>query len=263
MPDLASLDPTNRFTGLAGGYARYRPSYPAQAVDFVVARCGLGSESILVDVGCGTGISSRLFAARGIGVIGIDPNAEMRAAAENGELEAVQPSVTYREGRAESTGLPRACADAVLAAQAFHWFEPVATLREFHRILKTGGWAILMWNERDEHDRFTAVCGDVIRSAGEAAAIESARQALAGDALQTSPLFQHTEAVTFANEQAVDLEGLLGRAFSASYAPREAGERAAWAFRFRELFQLHQRAGRVVLRYQTSVFLSQRTGCTP
>ena len=61
--------------------------------------------------------------------------------------------MTYREGRAEATGLPTAYADVVLSAQAFHWFEPVATLREFHRILKPDGWAILMWNERDDATR--------------------------------------------------------------------------------------------------------------
>ena len=82
MPKLSSLNPTGRFTGLAETYARYRPGYPSQAVDFITARCALGKGSLLVDVGCGTGISSRLFAARGISVIGIDPNAEMRAAAE-------------------------------------------------------------------------------------------------------------------------------------------------------------------------------------
>src|SRR5712691_10919508 len=97
-------DPTARFTGLAELYARSRPGYPAQAVDFVLATCNLRSGSALVDVGCGTGISSRLFAARGLHVIGIEPNADMRAraAAEPG------PVVEYRDGRAESTGLPPA-----------------------------------------------------------------------------------------------------------------------------------------------------------
>ena len=74
MPELSSLNPTGRFTGLAETYARFRPSYPVQAIDFIMTRCGLGRESLLVDVGCGTGIASRLFAARGISVIGIEPN---------------------------------------------------------------------------------------------------------------------------------------------------------------------------------------------
>jgi SAM-dependent methyltransferase len=258
MADLSSLNPTNRFTGLAETYARHRPRYPGASIDFVIAHCALGSGSLLVDVGCGTGISSRLFAARGIRVIGIDPNAEMRAAAESAQSLDSHLNVTYHEGRAESTGLPFACADAVLAAQAFHWFEPVATLQEFHRILRTDGWVVLMWNERDERDSFTAAYGDVFRSAGDAAAIESARQAGAGQALFNSPLFQQAEAVSFPNEQAVDEEGMLGRAFSASYAPKEARERAEWADRFRAVFREHQRDRKVVLHYRTSVFLARR-----
>ena len=166
--------------------------------------------------------------------------------------------MNYREGRAESTGLPAEGADAVLSAQAFHWFEPVATLREFHRILKPAGWVILMWNERDERDPVTAAYGEVIRTSRDAAAIESSRQTRAGDALRTSPLFWRAEQVTFHHQQALDEEGLLGRAFSVSYAPREAGEREVWAERLRAVFRHYQRDGTVVLHYQTSIYAAQR-----
>jgi SAM-dependent methyltransferase len=257
MPELSEFNPTGRFTGLAETYARFRPSYPSQAIDFIMARCGLGKECVLVDVGCGTGIASRLLAARGVTVIGVEPNTEMRCAAE---AIAVEPRLTYRAGRAESTGLPAAVADAVLSAQAFHWFEPVATLREFHRILKPSGWTVLLWNERDERDPVTAAYGEVIRTARDAAAIESPRQMRAGDALRTSPLFHRAEQVTFHNQQGLDEEGLLGRAFSVSYAPREASEREAWAERLKVAFHKHERDGMVVLRYQTTIYVAQHKG---
>ncbi len=105
-------------------------------------------------------------------MIGIEPNAEMRATASATSPGPGERPVTYRDGRAESTGLPAAVADLVLAAQAFHWFEPDAALREFHRILKPDGWAALMWNERDEQDPFTAAYGAVIRTGRDTAAIE-------------------------------------------------------------------------------------------
>src|SRR5207249_1176844 len=134
MTELSRSNPTGRFTGLADSYAKYRPGYPIAAIDFVVRRCRLAKDFILVDVGCGTGISSRLFAERHLCVIGLEPNAEMRTAAKAGPVSANCPRPTYRDGRAEATGLPDQSADAVLAAQAFHWFEPETALREFHRI---------------------------------------------------------------------------------------------------------------------------------
>jgi SAM-dependent methyltransferase len=261
MLELSNFNPTGRFTGLAETYARFRPSYPAHGVDFIMARCGLGTDSLLVDVGCGTGIASRLFASRGVRVIGIEPNTDMRCAATSTVgADGADSIVAYRAGQAEATGLGAASADAVLSAQAFHWFEPVATLREFHRILKPEGWVILMWNERDERDPVTAAYGSVIRTASDAAAVEGPRQTRAGHVLRTSPLFEQAEQVTFNNQQSLDEEGLLGRAFSVSFAPHEAGERERWAERLRGVFRQWQQDGRVSLRYRTSIYVARRRG---
>ncbi|HZT80858.1 MAG TPA: class I SAM-dependent methyltransferase [Gemmataceae bacterium] len=256
MSDLSRANPTGRFSGLADSYAKYRPDYPPAAIAFVLSRCGLGPGSVLVDVGCGTGISSRLFAARGLAVLGVEPNDEMRRQAE-AVPSARQPAPLYCKGRAEETGLPDAAADAVLAAQAFHWFDAGAALREFHRILKPGGWVALLWNERDESDPFTAAYGEVIRSAPEAKAVELPR-GRAGEPLLASPLFEAGERVCFPNSQALDEEGMLGRAFSASYAPKEPAAAAGFADALRAVFGRFQQQGQVVLRYATSVYVARR-----
>jgi SAM-dependent methyltransferase len=257
MRELADYRPTERFGGLADAYAKYRPGYPTAAIDFIMSRCGLKGESLVVDVGCGTGISSRVFAARGVRVLGLEPNAEMRVRAEAESVPAEWPKPVYRDGRAEATGLPDGMADAVLAAQAFHWFTPDAALRELHRILKPGGWVILLWNERAESDPFTAAYGAVIRHAPDAAAVEVPR-GRAGEALLTCGWFANRERVGFPHEQVLDEAGVLGRAFSASYAPREPDQAAAWAEALRAVFARYQQDGRVVLRYETSVYLGQR-----
>jgi SAM-dependent methyltransferase len=163
----------------------------------------------------------------------------------------------YRDGRGEATGLVDGEADAVLAAQAFHWFDAAAALCEFHRILKPGGWVALMWNERDESDACTAAYGVVMRSGPNAAAVEGPR-GKAGEVLLTSPLFEAAERVPFGYEQQLDEEGLLGRAFSASYAPREPAAVEVFADALRRVFADHKRGGRVALRYVTTVYLGRR-----
>ncbi len=260
MSNLSHLNPTGRFTGRSQAYAKYRPNYPAEAIDYVFARCGLVKGSRLVDIGCGTGISSRLFAARGLDVIGIEPNADMRAAAQSAPVDKAGQRVTYFPGKAEATGLNAESADAVLAAQAFHWFDPELALREFHRLLSPGGWAILMWNERDERDPFTAAYGALIRTAPGATAIENPRHGEAGKPLLASPLFWDGEQVTFPHEQSVHEAGLLGRAFSASYAPSGEDDVRRWSEGLKVLFTEHNRGGKVVIHYETAVYSARRSG---
>jgi SAM-dependent methyltransferase len=256
MSDVSPYRPTERFSGLSELYARHRPTYPAAALDLIQARCGLGPGALLVDVGCGTGISTRLFAARGVPVIGIDPNDDMRARAEAMTPPPGGPAPEYRQGTAEATGLPDGCAAAVLAAQAFHWFDAPAALREFRRVLRSGGHVALVWNDCDDDDPCTAAYQAVVgrwpvgRLGGTGP--------LASDALLHSPLFAADECVRFRNEQELDEEGLLGRASSVSWAPREAAAEAEIGRRLREVFAAHRRDGRVTLRYVTSVYLARR-----
>jgi SAM-dependent methyltransferase len=262
VPDLSDHDPLSRFTGLADVYSKCRPGYPDEAIEWVINHCGLTPPAVLVDIGCGTGISSRLFAQRGVQVIGIEPNAEMRARAESEPPSPQAAALSYHDGRAEQTGLPDSIADAVLAAQAFHWFDTGKALAEFHRILLPLGWVILMWNERDENDAFTAAYGAVVRSTRDAAAVEGPR-GRAGEVLLISPLFDQCERVVFSNTQLVDEEGLLGRAFSASYAPRLPAEAEAFAEALRDVFARFARDGAVQIHYETSVYVGRRRTALP
>jgi SAM-dependent methyltransferase len=256
MSDVAGFNPTGRFSGLADVYAKHRPDYPAAAVEHIIRQCALTGDAMLVDVGCGTGISTRQFAAHGIQVIGVEPNDAMRARAD---AEPGPGTIRYVKGTAEATNLPDGCATAVLAAQAFHWFDAPAALREFHRVLRPACCVALMWNERDEREACTAAYGKVMRSGPDAAAVEGPRQR-AGEALLNTPLFVEAHKVTFRHEQALDEDGLLGRAFSASYAPREPTAVEVFAAKLREVFARFQRVGQVVLCYETTVYYGKRQG---
>lgn len=255
MADLSHRDPLDRFTGLANVYARYRPDYPATAIDFLLEHCGLAPGAVAIDVGCGTGISSRQLAGRGLRVIGIEPNADMRRQAL--EEAGAGRAFTVQDGRAEATGLPTAGADAVVAAQAFHWFDFTKALQEFHRLLRPGGWVALMWNERDEEDPATAAYGAVVGATSDARAVEGPRRE-ARKALAPCPLFQRHEQRLFRHYQTVDEDGLLGRAFSASYAPRGSAARGRFAAAIGEVFARFQQGGSMPLRYVTSVDVAQR-----
>jgi SAM-dependent methyltransferase len=257
MPDLSDYNPTTRFSGLADLYARHRPGYPDEAIDLIVEYCRLGGETPLVDVGCGTGIASRIFAARGVPVLGIEPNDEMRARAEAEPPPPGGSPPRYLSGRSEATGLPDGCAAAVLAAQAFQWFDAPAALAEFHRILRPGGGVALLANERDESDPATAAYGRVLLTGPDARAVEAPRSR-AGEPLLASPLFTDGRRVQLRHRQELDEEGLVGRAFSVSYAPREPAAAAAFAGSLRVVFAAHQRQGRFVLHYETTVYLARR-----
>ena len=141
------MDTTERFSDRVADYVKYRPSYPQSLVAALEARHGWDpAKIVLADVGSGTGISSRLFLERGYAVHGVEPNVDMRRAAER-DL-ASYPRFVSVAGTAEQTTLDAGSVDAVLAAQAFHWFDPVRARQEFARILRPSGVVVLLWNER-------------------------------------------------------------------------------------------------------------------
>src|SRR5277367_285802 len=122
-----------RFTTRVDDYVRFRPGYPAEVIGVLREECGLAPESVIADIGSGTGILTKLFLENGNSVYGVEPNAAMR---ESGE----QFLKEYRLFRsvaapAEATTLPNASVDFVVAGQAFHWFDPWAVRSEFARIL--------------------------------------------------------------------------------------------------------------------------------
>lgn len=125
-----------RFSGFSDTYDRYRPQPPAVLIDILTQLAGVERPALVVDVGAGTGLSTRLWAGRADQVIGVEPNDDMRRQAE---AQTAAPGVHYRAGFGSATGLPDACADIVTASQALHWMEPAPTFAEMARILRPGG----------------------------------------------------------------------------------------------------------------------------
>jgi len=255
MNEFASRNPTTRFSGLEATYDRYRPDYPEALWKFLQEHCQLPDRPMVVDVGCGTGISSRQMAGRGWNLVGIEPNAAMRQVAEsrNGDWAG---QLIFRDGKAESTGLPDNFADLVVAAQAFHWFRADEALREFQRILKPHGHAALAWNERDVGDPFTARYESAIQGISPEKAIAESSQAATGEALLRHQLFEAAIRVEFSHQQVLDREGIVGRALSISFGPRDAEGRERLSETMRQLFHEFAVDGKVAIRYRTVAFVA-------
>src|SRR5438477_686437 len=137
---------TSRFSDRVENYVRYRPGYPPGALQVLKDDCGLAPDHVIADLASGTGIWTRILLENRNPVFGIEPNAEMRLAGER--LLAGFPKFTSVAGTAEATTLPDHTVDFVTAAQAAHWFHRERARSEFLRILKPGGWLVLLWNER-------------------------------------------------------------------------------------------------------------------
>ena len=131
-----SLDANaGRFSGFADLYDAVRPVPPQEIADVITAYAGARPE-LLVDLGSGTGLSSRWAAGWSSKVVGVEPSEDMRLRAAAVTSEA---TVRYLWGWSDATALPDGCADVVLAVQALHWMEPSTTLIEVGRLLRPGG----------------------------------------------------------------------------------------------------------------------------
>lgn len=249
--NIEELDPTGRFTDRAADYAAHRPSYPLGAVDALLEGLPDPHRLAAADLGAGTGIMARLLGDRGVRVWAVEPNAAMRAAA------APHPFVSWVDATGEATTLPDGAVDLVVVAQAFHWFHLERAAAEVRRVLVPGGRLGIVYNHR--------ALGDPVGEAYERSV--KAASVLPSERLRLGPVFPEflagagflgVRVVSFASGQFLDVEGLLGRARSASYVPASG---PAWDRLETELRALHAAhadgGGRLLLRQRTEVVLAE------
>jgi SAM-dependent methyltransferase len=251
--------PTERFSGRAENYRRYRPGYPPAAIELLATRCGLTSGTVVADVGSGTGILSEQLLARGARVVAIEPNDAMRAEAEAGlGAESRFRSVA---ATAEATTLPQESVDLWVAAQAFHWFDVPRAHTEALRILRAGGFAVLLWNERPSEPGafFKEYEALLRRHATEYTTIATRR---VDEASMREFLGSTMQLARFPNQQTLDYAGLEGRLLSSSYAPAAGHpEHAPMLASLRMLFDRYSQGGEVVFPYETRVYYAQLKPC--
>lgn len=253
MPDEAEV-----FGPLAEDYARYRPGYPAEALDVLAQVCRLTRDWVIADIGCGTGNLARLFLAAGHQVVGIEPNREMREAGER--LLAGYPAFRSIDGAAEHIPLDAQSVEMVTVGQALHWFDINQARAEFRRILRPGGWVAVLWNDRrsgataftQEYDAITSTLAGLHPPPGSAAPVGH----LFGGVTPNEASFPHT--------QRFDLDGFLGRARSSGFIPQPGTpNHASITALMTDLFNRHQDGGMVEYHYVARLFCGRLEGQHP
>lgn len=245
-----SLNSTQRFSSRVDTYVRFRPSYPKQIIETLEQDCGFTRDSIVADIASGTGIFTKLLLDHGSRVFGVEPNAEMRRAGE--EFLAAYPKFSSVTGTAEATTLPSGSVDFVTAAQAGHWFNRQKSRHEFARILKPGGWTVLVWNERkiDSTPFLRDYEGLLLRYGTDYNEVRH-EHTIVGEFFDPLPFQEQT----FDMQQVFDYAGVEGRLMSSSYAPGPGHPNHAPMLReLREIFSRHQDEGKVSIDYTTRMF---------
>lgn len=249
-------DPTQRFTDRAGNYALYRPGYPQEIIDCLRRECGLTPRSVVADVGAGTGILTEMFLRHGNRVFAVEPNEAMRQEAER--TLADYDGFVSVDGRAEATTLDDDSVDLVAAGQAFHWFDAAASRLEFARILRPGGFVALVWNAR-------AFQGDPLMEAYEQVLGEHGMgyhfvRHRSHDRDMDVLFVEGYEARAFSQTRGLDYDAFWGGFLSSSYAPLPGDPRHELVRQpLRDVFEDHQRDGRVTFRYDTRLYFGRLT----
>jgi len=245
-----------RFSDRVDDYVKYRPGYPAEVIRVLKDRCGLGSNSVIADIGSGPGNLARLFLDNGNEVFAVEPNAEMREAGAS--LLGYLPGYHSVEGKAEETHLGDGSADFITAAQAFHWFDWPRAKPEFRRVLQPGGWVVLLWNDRRLHSSpFQQDYEELLLQYGTDYAHVKTQGRAAVDAI--AEFFSHRfERVSLDNSQFFDFAGLKGRLLSASYAPKpNHPNHALMLAELERMFRKYANEALVKFEYDTNIYFGQ------
>jgi SAM-dependent methyltransferase len=246
-----------KFDGMGHSYAQYRPSYPKEFIDFLYSEVGVNAESIIADIGSGTGILTRQLLDRRSKVFAVEPNNDMRAIAE-AELTDYKGYVSIN-GTAEETTLGDHYVDYITVAQAFHWFDRLRFKTECRRVLKPAGRAILVWNSRDEASALIRENEKIIKEYCPDYSGFSGGMSFDEDNNDFNAFFDGKYDVRiFQNDLSFDKQGFIGRNLSGSYAPKEnENGYAAYIAALGELFDKYNNNGNLIMPNLTRSYVGK------
>lgn len=246
------MDQTRRFSNRVSDYILYRPQYPIGLIPLLEKKIGLTSQAVVADVGSGTGISSIPFLNNGNVVYAVEPNLEMREAAE--EIHQDDSNFKSINGTAEATTLPNASVDLIFSGQAFHWFDLERAKIEWQSILKPDGHIVLCWNQRNDKTPFLSDYEAILKQH-----ISSYRDVqhrnITNEKIQAFLEPRKLKVHVLPNYQKFDLQGLKGRLMSSSYCPVAGKEHDLLMSAMEQLFQKHHQQNKITFDYETYVYI--------
>jgi SAM-dependent methyltransferase len=246
------MNSTARFSDRVANYVKYRPNYPPQVIELMRGEMNFDENSVVADVGSGTGIFAGLLLENGNTVFGVEPNAPMREAGE--EFLRSFDNFKSVDGTSEKTNLSDSSVTHITAAQAFHWFEAERTKTEFQRILKSDGFVVLIWNERLlDATAFLRDYEQLLIEFGTD--YEEIRHDNMTERGLRGFFFEDFHERDFPNIQTVDFAGLKGRLLSSSYTPSETHPRFnEMLATLQDIFARHESGEKVEIHYKTRVY---------
>ncbi len=252
--DVPVPDSTTRFSTRAAYYAECRPRYSVEVIPYLAAHAGLSTESVIADIGSGTGISAELFLPHCKLVYGVEPNAEMRGLAET--LLSGYSNFSSIDGTAEATHLPDAAANFVVVGSAFHWFDKNRCREEFRRILKDNGALIVLTNRwRKEASAFMLDVRELFRKYADPRIHPYAKHAVE-EFVRPEPV----ESAGFDMLERLDFERLSGRLLSYSVIPLPGELRYAEMMKdVTDLFERYETQGQIDFLSETKVYWGRLT----
>ena len=252
--EIEAFKPKARFSNVVDDYNKYRPDYPKHIIDILKMNCDLKKDSVIADIGSGTGIFTKMVLDNGNAVYGVEPNDNMRRKSE--EILTGYNNFTPLKGDAEETTLETNSIDFITVAQAFHWFDTDIAIPEFYRVLKDSGFIVLIWNERITNENelmkgydtlLRKYCKDYKATDHKHFKYERLKELFSGKSITLYMV---------ENSQTMDIDAFIGRLKSCSYCPlpdqkvykplMEAME---------QMFNTYQKDNQLTFEYETFLYV--------
>ncbi|MCX7833564.1 MAG: class I SAM-dependent methyltransferase [Ignavibacteria bacterium] len=248
------MNSIERFNNRVNYYLKYRPSYPAKIIDILKEEIGFNETFDIADIGSGTGLLSKLFVNLGNIVYGVEPNDEMREAAE--KIFSENYNFISIKGTAENTTLANECVDLITAAQSFHWFNTEQAKNEFKRILRKNGYVVIIFNVRKNNTPFMKAYNNLqenMNSDYKQVRLENVKRKHISEFFNGKKFIErHLE-----NSQELDFPSLKGRLLSCSYVPLTGQENKRVIKELKSIFDKYNKKNKVTIEYQTKIYIGK------